>query len=192
MRLLLGLLTGLGFGFALQRAGFSRCGTVQRGLWLRDFTMLKVMVTAIVVGMVGAYLLGAFAPAAAHFKVKPVLLWAQLVGGALFGVGMAFGGYCPGTAVVGLGARVGEGAAAVAGGLLGALAFIFAYPALKPLFVERGDLGKLTIPGVLGLPPLAVALGAALLLSAALWGLVRIERRGAEREAGASQTGRPR
>ncbi len=172
----LGLVTGLAFGFALQRAGFSRCNIVQRGLWLRDFTMLKVMLTAIVVGLVGSVVIDALAPGAVHFKVKSLYVAGVAAGGLLFGIGIAIGGYCPGTAIVGTASGVGEGIATLLGGLIGALAFIFAYPALKPLFFETANLGKVTLPSVLGVPPLL----AALVVAAALWGvivwLVRLER----------------
>ena len=100
---LLGLLTGVLFGFALHRAGFSRCGLVMRGLAFRDFTMLKVMLTAIAVGMVGAAVLATFAPDVAHLKIKSLYVWGVLVGGLVFGVGMAIAGYCPGTALVEIG-----------------------------------------------------------------------------------------
>jgi uncharacterized membrane protein YedE/YeeE len=165
------------FGFALQRAGFSRCNIVQRGLWFKDFTMLKVMLTAVVVGLVGAHLVGAFAPELAHFKVKTLYLWGVLAGGLIFGVGIAIGGYCPGTAIVGLGSGIGEGASAVLGGLTGALAFIFAYPVLKPIFIEPANLGKVTIPEALGLPALSTALILAGVLVGVIFGLSQIEKR---------------
>lgn len=173
--LILGLVTGIGFGFALQRAGFSRCNIVHRGLWFKDFTMVKVMLTAIVVGLLGAYLIGAVTPDLVHFKVKPLYLWGVIVGGLIFGVGIALGGYCPGTAVVGLGSGVGEGIAAVVGGLAGALAFIFAYPMLKPIFIEPANLGKVTIPSVLNFPALPTALVFAVLLAGVIVGLTRKE-----------------
>ena len=177
--LALGLITGAGFGFALQRAGFNRCNLVQRGLWLRDFTMLKLMLTAIVVGLVGSQLLAVVAPELVHFKVKSLYLWGVVGGGLIFGIGMSLAGYCPGTAMIGLGSGIGEGLLAMAGGLVGAAAFIFAFPALKPIFFDPADLGKLTIPGVLGLPALPTALVFAAILIGVIWGLTRLEARSA-------------
>lgn len=174
--LILGLVTGIGFGFALQRAGFSRCNIVHRGLWFKDFTMLKVMLTAIVLGLLGAHLLGALAPDLVHFKVKPLYLWGVITGGLIFGVGIALGGYCPGTAVVGLGSGVGEGISAVVGGLAGAVVFIFAYPVLKPILIEPANLGKVTIPSILGLSVLPTALVFAVLLVGVIFWLTRIEQ----------------
>ncbi|MCS6806911.1 MAG: YeeE/YedE thiosulfate transporter family protein [Acidobacteriota bacterium] len=179
--LLLGFLTGIGFGFALHRAGFSRCNLVHRGLWLRDFTMLKVMLTAIVVSLIGIAALSALSPELVHWKIKPLYLWGVIAGGFIFGVGIALGGYCPGTAVVGLGSGIGEAILAVVGGLMGALAFIVVYPWLKPILIEPANLGKITIPSVLGLPVLPVALAFALMLVGVIWWLTRLERRMRER-----------
>lgn len=172
---ILGLITGIMFGFALHRAGFSRCGLVMRGLAFRDFTMLKVMLTAIAVGMVGAALLATFAPEHAHLKVKSLYVWGVLVGGLIFGVGMAIAGYCPGTALIGLGGGVRDGLLAVLGGLLGALAFIFAYPVLEPILIQPLDLGKLTLHETLGLPYLPTALVMAALLAAVVFWLNKLE-----------------
>lgn len=172
---LFGLLTGVLFGFALHRAGFSRCGLVMRGLAFRDFTMLKVMLTAIAVGMVGAAALATFAPAVAHLKVKSLYVWGVLVGGLIFGVGMAIAGYCPGTALVGLGGGVRDGLLAVAGALLGAFTFILAYPVLNPILMQPLDLGKLTLHETLHLPYLPTALAMAALLGGIILWLNRLE-----------------
>ncbi|MDM7460945.1 MAG: YeeE/YedE thiosulfate transporter family protein [bacterium] len=173
----LGLVTGLMFGFALHRAGFSRCGLVMRGLAFRDFTMLKVMLTAIAVGMVGAAALATFAPEYAHLKVKSLYVWGVLIGGLIFGVGMAVAGYCPGTALIGLGGRTRDGLLAVLGGLLGAFAFILAYPALEPVLMKPLDLGKLTLHETLHLPYLPTALVMAAALGGVVFWLNRLERR---------------
>ncbi len=175
--LILGLVTGLAFGFALQRAGFSRCNIVHRGLWLRDFTMLKVMLTAIIIGLVGSVVIDAIAPGAVHFKVKSLYVLGVASGGVLFGLGIALGGYCPGTAIVGSASGVGEGIATLLGGLTGALAFILAYPVLKPIFFEPANFGKVTVPSVVGLPALPVALALAVALGGVIIMLTRMEQR---------------
>jgi uncharacterized membrane protein YedE/YeeE len=172
---LLGLLTGVLFGFALHRAGFSRCRLVMRGLAFRDFTMLKVMLTAIAVAMVGAAVLATFALEVAHLKVKSLYVWGVLVGGLVFGVGMAIAGYCPGTALVGLGGGVRDGLLAVAGGLLGAFAFILAYTALEPILIQPLDLGKLTLHETLRLPYLPTALAVAAMIGGIVVWLNRLE-----------------
>lgn len=172
--LLLGLVTGLAFGFALHRAGFKRPNLVQRGLWIRDFTMVKLMLTAILVSLVGMYVLAEINPGLVHFKIKPLYVLGVAVGGLIFGTGMALSGYCPGTSLVGLASRHGEAAMAFVGALAGAVVFIFSYPALKPILIEPANLGRITIPSVLGTPPLLTALVFAVLIGGAIWGLDRL------------------
>ncbi len=174
---ILGLLTGVLFGFALHRAGFSRCGIVMRGLAFKDFTMLKVMLTAITVGMVGAAVLATFFPEYAHLKVKPLYVWGVVLGGLIFGVGMSIAGYCPGTALVGLGGGVRDGLLTVLGGLTGALVFILVYPAIEPVLMQPMDLGKVTLHEVLGVPYLAAALVMAALFAGIIAWLNRLESR---------------
>jgi uncharacterized membrane protein YedE/YeeE len=175
--LLLGLVTGIGFGFALHRAGFKRPNLVQRGLWFRDFTMVQVMLTAIVFGLIGMYVMGAIAPELVHFKIKPLYMLGVVVGGLLFGAGIALAGYCPGTAMVGLASGRGEAAMAVLGALAGAAAYIFAYPALKPILIEPASFGRVTIPTMLGLPALPTALVFAAVLCGGIWVLARLQPR---------------
>jgi len=172
----LGLMFGLAFGYALYRAGFSRCNIVHRGLWLRDFTMLKVMLTAIGVGLVGSAVLDALMPGAIHFKVKSLHLWGIIAGATLFGVGMALGGYCPGTALVGTASGVRDAIATLLGALAGTVAFIFAYPLLKPVFFDMANFGKVTLPSLTGLPAVVLALGIGALLMFLVAVLSRMER----------------
>jgi hypothetical protein len=65
----------------------------------------------------------------------------------------------------------------VAGGLLGAFAFILAYPALEPLLIKPLDLGKLTLHEMLGLPYLPAAIVVATVLGAIVLWLNRLEAR---------------
>jgi hypothetical protein len=90
-RLLLGLLTGVLFGFILQRARLTRYATIVGFFRLTDLTMLKVMMAAIVSGMIGVYALHDLG--LVNFHIKPVLLGANVVGGLIFGVGMLLLGF---------------------------------------------------------------------------------------------------
>jgi|SRR5688572_19902648 len=90
-RLLLGLLTGVLFGFILQRARVTRYATIVGFFRLTDLTMLKVMIAAIVSGMIGVYALHDLGLVNLH--VKPLLLGANVIGGVVFGVGMLLLGF---------------------------------------------------------------------------------------------------
>ncbi|MCK6480210.1 MAG: YeeE/YedE family protein [Planctomycetes bacterium] len=166
--LLLGLLVGMAFGAALSLSGLSNPGLLLEMLRLRDLRLLKVLVTALGTGIVGIALLDA--GGLAHTGVKTLHLAAILAGGGIFGLGFALAGYCPGSAIAALGEGRRDALAVVLGGLLGTAIFAFSYDAVKPLLLEPWTLGKPTLPSVLGVHPLLVALplgaGAAWLVAA--------------------------
>ena len=97
------LVLGLLFGLALEGAGFGSPRKLVAQFTLRDFTVFKVMFTAVVVAAVGLWLAEAAGVIAARSVYIPTLyFWAIALGGVLMGAGFAVGGYCPGTSTVGL------------------------------------------------------------------------------------------
>lgn len=147
--IILGLITGIAFGFLMQKARVIRYDKQLGALRLMDMTIVKFMLSAVMVSMVGVYLL--YDLELVDLSIKSTILGANIVGGILFGVGWGMLGYCPGTS---LGA-VGEGRFDAIWGILGMIvgAGIFAelYPALQNTVYQWGDLGKITIPQVLGI-----------------------------------------
>ena len=101
--LLLGLLTGFVFGFLLQKGRVAKFEVITGQLLVRDWTVAKIMLTAIAVGSIGVYALMTMEMASLH--IKPALLGGVIVGGLLFGCGMAILGYCPGATVAACGER---------------------------------------------------------------------------------------
>ena len=92
--LVIALVVGLAFGFVLERAGLGDPKKLLGLFYLEDFTMLKVMVTAIAAAAVALALLAATgAIELGSLSVQPSYLWPQLAGGLLLGVGFAIGGY---------------------------------------------------------------------------------------------------
>jgi uncharacterized membrane protein YedE/YeeE len=166
-RLALGLLTGIAFGLLLQKGRVARFGTILGQLLLKDWTVLKVMATAIVVGAVGVHLLADAGLASLH--VKPFLVGGVLLGAVAFGVGMAVLGYCPGTSVAASGEGSRDAMAGVVGMLAGALAFVLAFPSLEPAIRGLGDLGEVTLDAALGVSPWAVLAPLAALAGGLLW-----------------------
>ena len=100
-KLLAGVIFGLAFGFLLQKGGVGKFNILIGQLLLQDWTVAKIMLTAIVVGMVGVFALHHFAKVNLH--IKPTRIGANIIGGLLFGAGFALMGYCPGTAAAALG-----------------------------------------------------------------------------------------
>jgi len=147
--LILGLITGILFGFFLQKGQALKYDKQIGMLRFKDFTILKVMLSAILVGMVGIYFFVDIG--IGELSLKPTVLVANIIGGLIFGLGWGMLGYCPGTAV----GATGEGRFdAFWGGALGMLvgAGIFAetYTFIRENVLKWGDLGKLTIPKAIG------------------------------------------
>jgi uncharacterized membrane protein YedE/YeeE len=89
---------GLLFGLALEGAGFGSARKLTAQVTLRDFSVFKVMFTAVVVATIGLWLSEIFGLIAPHSVYIPTLfLWSMALGGVLIGTGFALGGYCPGT-----------------------------------------------------------------------------------------------
>ncbi|MCA9279281.1 MAG: YeeE/YedE family protein [Phycisphaeraceae bacterium] len=150
--LLLGVLTGLVFGFLLQKGGVTRFDVIVNQFRFKDNTVLKTMLTAIIVGGVGLYAMKAFGmDIKSH--VKTAALVAVGGGGLIFGIGMALLGYCPGTAVAAIGEGSRHAIFGVVGMVVGAAVYAEIYPWLNKNVLKVQDLGKVTIPEQLHLSP---------------------------------------
>jgi hypothetical protein len=174
-RLVLGLVTGIAFGFILQKGQALKFYKIIDALRLRDFTIWKLMFTAMGVGMIGIYTLNELGLAKLH--IKPTIFSANILGGLIFGAGFALLGFCPGTCV----GAPGEGRldglySGVVGLLIGAGLYSEVYPYLLPGFLKLGALGKVTLPHLLGIGVWPTVLLVALGLGAAIWYLDRIDR----------------
>lgn len=145
---ILGLLTGFAFGFLLQKGRVLRFDKQVGAMRLRDMTILKFMLSAIVVGMIGIYILKDAGVLALNHKAMN--LGAVGIGGLLFGAGWAVMGYCPGTAVGALGEGRWGAIFAIAGMLAGAAFYAELFPVMKSSVMALKDYGKLGLPEVLG------------------------------------------
>jgi uncharacterized membrane protein YedE/YeeE len=146
--LLYGLITGIAFGFLLQRGGVLRYDRQIGALRLMDMTILKFMLSAILVAMVGVYLLKDMG--IVKLNLKPTILGAQILGGLIFGLGWGVLGYCPGTQMGALGEGRWDAVWGIMGMLLGAALYAEAYPIMKTTVLTWGVYGKITLPQVLG------------------------------------------
>jgi uncharacterized membrane protein YedE/YeeE len=168
--IILGLVMGAAFGFLLEKARVFEPAVILGQFQLRSFLMLRVFLAAVAAGLVVLAVLVGFGWAS--LAPKATLPVADLVGGLVLGVGIALAGACPGTVLAQIGAGYRDAWVTLAGGLAGALAFTYAEPALRPVIDAAGQ-GKLTLDKVTGLPFAPLAIGVAVLLAAALWGLER-------------------
>ncbi len=163
---LLGALTGAAFGAVLYKVGATRYSRVMGMLTLRDTKIMKFAFTSIGVasllyGLAAA--VGVAEPWGLTPRVMPFLGSAHLLGGVLFGIGMGISGLCPGTCVAKTGGRGGEKKWAAPAAMLGLVAGVLAYAAVKDPLLEANVIAAnqkpLTLHGLLGLPYAAVALG---------------------------------
>jgi uncharacterized membrane protein YedE/YeeE len=150
----LGLITGVCFGVLLQQGRVLRFEKQVGAMLLKDMTIMKFMMSAILVGMVGIHLLVSME--VIKLNPKTTLLGALIVGGALFGAGWAVMGFCPGTSVGALGEGRWHALWAIFGMITGAALYAEAYAHLQKNLLAWGNFGKITLPGALGLNPWVV------------------------------------
>jgi hypothetical protein len=149
--ILVSLALGMAFGSIIQRVQASSPDRVLSTLMLKDLTILKFMVLAVGVGAMGIGVLTALG--LAHLKIKTLALLGVAIGGVIFGVGFAVGGYCPGTCLVGASEGRRDALFSIAGGLLGALVYALVFPWSQQVLLSKLDLGEATISTATGLNP---------------------------------------
>jgi uncharacterized protein len=164
--ILTGIVFGFIFGFLLQKGGVGSYHILIGQLLLQDWTVVKIMATAIAVGMVGIFTLHRLAKVKLH--IKPTKLGPNLLGGLIFGVGFALIGYCPGTAA----AAVGQGSWDALFGMVGLVAGSWIYAemsgTIKKTIEQWGDLGKQTLSDVIRVPRGAMVVAVAVMLAGLL------------------------
>lgn len=161
-KLLAGAVFGLAFGFLLQKGGVGKFNVLIGQLLLQDFTVAKVMLTAIVVGMIGVFTLHRFGKVKLH--IKPTRIGANVTGGLLFGVGFALLGYCPGTAAAALGQGSWDTLFGMAGLVAGSWLFAEVSGWSRRTIEKWGDIGKVLLPDLLRVPRNTFVIGLAVAL----------------------------
>ena len=151
----IGLVTGLLFGFLLQRGGLVRFEKQVGMLLLKDMTVLKFMLSAISVGMIGIITLS-------HFEVlslshRPMNVGAIVLGGSLFGIGWALTGLCPGTSMGALGEGRLHAIFTIAGMLVGAMLFSRSYGFLQNTVLTWADFGRISLSDITGISSFIIA-----------------------------------
>lgn len=181
--ILIGLVTGLVFGFALEKSRVFEPGVILGQMQLRNFLMLRIFLSAVIAGLVVlAVMHGAFG---VKLSLKPLLWRADVIGGLVLGIGIALAGACPGTTLAQIGAGYKDAWFILAGGIAGATFYGYLDAPITAAFAEKPQ--KVTIDGLVGLPFWVVALGLAAVLVVVLAGLERW--RPARQEIGANADG---
>jgi hypothetical protein len=163
-----GLIFGAIFGFLLQKGGATKYDVIIGQLLLEDFTVVKIMLSAIVTGAIGLHLMKGLG----WVELKPKTgSWGKnAIGGLIFGAGFAVLGYCPGT----IAGAMGNGYLdAVFGGLPGILIgsglLANIYPGIKDNILKKGYFGDITLPRLLKVNDWAVIVPLSMLLIIAMY-----------------------
>jgi hypothetical protein len=181
--LVVAFLVGIGFGFFLERAGFNSARKLAAQFYFTDLTVFKVMFTAIVTAMLGVYWLSVLGVMDLSLVyLTPTFLLPQMVGGLVLGFGFVIGGYCPGTACVGVATGRVDAMVLFVGIFAGIIGFNEAYPLVSG-FYNATDLGQLTLPQVTGLPYGLLVFAVVLMALGGFAGAEWMEKRMAARKA---------
>lgn len=145
------LVIGIAFGFALERAGLGSARKLVGQFYGRDFAVLKVMFSALVVAMLGVFWLGRFGWLDVDALYVPqTFVVPQAVGGLMFGAGLVTAGLCPGTACVSAATGRIDGVFVLLG-LLGGMVGVGLLLVHFRAFYESTARGAWTLPEWLGL-----------------------------------------
>lgn len=152
LQLGIGFIIGIVFGFLLQKGGVTKYDVIIGQLLFTDFTVIKIMLTAMTTGMLGVHFLWSLGITQLH--PKPGSFGSVVIGGLIFGIGFGVLGYCPGT----MAGAVGQGSldalfGGVVGMIIGAGLFSEFYPKLEKVILSKGDFGELTWPQLLKVSP---------------------------------------
>ncbi|HZL11451.1 MAG TPA: YeeE/YedE thiosulfate transporter family protein [Prolixibacteraceae bacterium] len=153
LNLLIAFLIGIGFGFALEQAGFSSSRKLAGMFYGYDTTVLKVFFTAAIVALAGSQLLSYFGLLNLKLVyVNPYYMNATLIGGVIMGAGFIMGGYCPGTGISALSIGKIDALLFLLGGMTGAFLFAETYPMIETLAMENYK-GAMRIDEWMGVSP---------------------------------------
>ena len=174
--LVAGFVIGVAFGACLERAGLGSARKLMGQFNLKDLAVFKVMFSAIVTAMLGLFWLSKLGVLdISRVYLPETFLIPQLVGGAIFGIGFALAGLCPGTSCVAAATGRGDGLAAMIGMFAGVLAMGAALPTFQRFFTSTAR-GGFTIPSALGVSEGVVVLGIVAIAVAGFAIAPRIER----------------
>ena len=183
MTILLAIIVGLAFGFVLHRVGAGNPQNIINMLRLQDLHLAKVILFGIgSSSLILFILLTTGLIDQSHISIKAAY-GGVVIGGLIFGIGFAVGGYCPGTCLVGLGGGRKDALSFVLGGLFGAGVFTLMYGWIDSTFpslftsiaggkTTLADTGIDKFQGVFeSIPALAIAGSIAIIFMLGAWKL---------------------
>jgi len=135
------VLFGFLFGAILMYAKLNRFNTISGLAILENLAVVKTIVLAIGIGVV--LLSIEISLGFASYHIKPFMLGGVILGGLIFGIGMAILGYCPGTLAISVGEGSIDAFLGIIGGLLGGLIYTLTLPSIQSILGP--DLGAISL-----------------------------------------------
>lgn len=167
-QILLGLLSGIAFGFVIQRAGATNADKMARAHLMIESDIPRFMLLAVVVSAIG--LLGLQASDVGRLLIIPTSLVAIGIAGVLFGIGWGLCGYCPGTTWAAAGEGRMDAIFALLGGLAGTAVFAQVHEMLIPLLHAPTNIGQITLADWFGGKLIATAV-LVVIFAVCIWGI---------------------
>ena len=155
---LIALTAGILFGFALQKGGLTRYRNITGVFRFTNLTVIKFMLTAMLTASLGIYILRE--SGLVQFpNIPATYIVGNLLGGLVFGVGMALTGFCPGTIAAGAGeGKLDYLIPGMLGLLSGSVLFGLTYEKFFPQIARLANYGNITLPDILGINPILLVI----------------------------------
>lgn len=141
---------GFAFGFVLERTGFTRSQLIADTFYFKNIAVPKIMGVTVITTTTWFILFAYMGWIDLNALFTPATyIWPYVLGGLLFGIGMVMAGYCPGTAVAGLGTGKSDALVFILGLFLGMFVYFIAYPYIDT-FASSSNLGVLKLHDLFG------------------------------------------
>jgi len=170
--LIVAAILGFIFGILLNKGRVTDYNVIVNFFRLTDLTVLKIMLTAIVVGGLGVFAMNGLGWIEGyHFKSANIL--GVILGSGIFGIGMALYGYCPGTAVAAIATGRIHAIVGFFGMIFGGIAYALTFPWVKEHILSVWQLGKVSLPEITGIPTIAWWIALPISVVALCWSIER-------------------
>jgi hypothetical protein len=168
----IGLISGIAFGFVIQRVGATNPQKMFLAHLMRERYIPQFMLLVVIFSAIGLFALEA--SGGGTTRPLPTSIVATGLGGIIFGIGWGMSGYCPGTCWAAVGEGRMDAVFTLLGGLVGTAVFAHLHEALIPALYMPTNIGQITLTDILGSRGVAVGVlsvffGLGILLIGKLW-----------------------
>ncbi len=140
-----GFIVGTLLGIVLQKGRLCKYDVISGLFRMQDFTFFRVGTPLLITAMVLIYLFRDFGLVSLY--VPKTVLPAQIIGGIMFGAGLAIAGYCPAIAMGALGEGALDAIPTIIGMIGGSILYAeFFHGTWKDDIIQYIDLGRVTFP----------------------------------------------